>query len=349
MLQRRKPKAPDCVAIDLGGFHTRLYSPTEGLLLDEPSVGALDMDHQVPGAAAVGPFGHHAVDMLAGQEKMRLVKPVQSDEHNPLGLSNKMLGYFIAAAKRANLIDSLPSINLLLPHGYTEKDRQELTQTCINAGVLNVYTHDPAIATFLGAQLDKSEPAIIIDFGATGSRLIAIADNEVRHCQTLHCGGDAIDQAIIAGLQQRFDIQITADDARNIKHRIAAATTHPFVNRSRNTCQIQCLSIPTNTTTQFRIGSDTVNEILQPLLEELLNSIRHAFASVEQDIKDAVFNTAIQLCGGGALFSRVDQLVMEATNLPVEVINRPMTCGVRGAASVFNEKVTPLELVTESA
>ena len=79
------------------------------------------------------------------------------------------------------------------------------------------------MATFLGAQLDKSEPAIIIDFGATGSRLIAIANNEVRYCQTLCCGGDAIDQAISEGLQEKFDIQITPEDARNIKHRIAAA------------------------------------------------------------------------------------------------------------------------------
>ena len=348
MLQRRKHKAPDCIAIDLGAFHTRLYSPTEGLLLDEPSVGVLDMDHQVPGAAAVGPFGHLATGMLAGQENLRLVQPLQSDGHNPLGLSKKMLGYFIASAKKANLIDSIPSINLLLPHGYTEQDRQELTQTCINAGVLNVFTHDPAMATFLGAQLDKSEPAIIIDFGATGSRLIAIANNEVRYCQSLCCGGDAIDKAISEGLQERFEIQITPEDARNIKHRIAAATAHPFVNRSRNTCQIQCLSIPTNKTTQFRIGSDTVSEILQPLLDELMLSIRHAFSSVEPDIKDAVFNTAIQLCGGGALFPRIDQLVMEATNLPVEIINRPMTCVVRGAASIFTEKVKPLEL-TEPA
>ena len=98
--------------------------------------------------------------------------------------------------------------------------------------------------------------------------------------------------------------------------------------------QISGLSIQNNASARISIDTNTISQILKRTLYNLHYSIRLAFASLDPDIKDAAYQSAIQLCGGGAQLSRIDQLVMHATNLPVEIVNRPTTCSVRGAAAI---------------
>ncbi len=345
MLNRRKSYPQDRLAIDLGAYHTRFYSATDGLLVDEPSIGALDIDHPLGGESAVVAFGHNAAERIESNPgQLRSVHPLQSDRHNDLGLSRKMLAHFLSTATRSGLIKKGPEISLVLPHQCDVNTASQLLQTCIGAGALKADYQDAAITAFLGTALDHSKPGVVIDFGATHSRLFAIADNQVQFHQTLSCGGDAIDQAIIKGLLERFDLQVSEAGAREVKHRVGAATEQSIVQHSRQSFQLNCLSLATNTNTQFRIGSETISLILQPMLQQLTHSIRLAFAAVDTHIKNHAFENGIQLCGGGALLSRIDQLVMEATDLPVVVVNRPLTCSVRGAASQMVDAVAPLEL-----
>lgn len=351
MLNRRKQRTPSRFAIDLGAFRTRFYSATDGLLLDQPSIAALDMDHPLGGSSAVSTFGDKAEDLLNNPiDGLKTVHPVQSDANNDLGLKLKMLGYFLDKAKRSGVTNKRPEVSLVLPHHIDEKTSHQLLNTCIAAGVTTVEVHDAALAAYYGAGLDqkgldKTEPCVLIDFGATGSRLIAVVNGNVIHYQKLSCGGDAIDNAIVAGMLQQFDLQITDDTAQKIKHSVAAATPQSFVQCTRNSCQVNCLSVKTNTPTRFRVSSSTISEMLQPLLAELTNSIRFAFAAIDNTIKDAAYETGIRLCGGGAMLSRMDQLVMSATDLPVEVVNRPLTCSVRGAASKMITEQPPVDLV----
>ena len=346
MLKRRK-KSPDShIAIDPGAFRTRFYSCAEGLLLDQPSVGALDMDHPLGGSPSVSAFGDRASEILAsGIDGYKEVQPVQSDMRNDLGLRIKMLGYFLDQAKRAGLTGRAPEISMVLPHHIDAKTSEYLQQTCYAAGAFNVDVQDAALAAFNSTGLDQSEPCVMIDFGATASRLFAVANGEVVHHVELSCSGDAIDKIIIEGLVERFGLQVTGAGARHIKHSIAAATRKSFVQCTRSSCQVNSLSLKTNTLTEFRVSSDTASDLLQPAMDELTDSIRLAFAAIDSKIKDAAYETGIRLFGGGAMLSRMDQLVMSATDLPVEVVKRPLTFGARGAASAMADPVPELELI----
>ena len=346
MLKRRKKNPGSRIAIDPGAYRTRFYSATEGLLLDQPSIAALDMDHPLGGASSVSAFGEQAAEILMnGVDGYREVKPVQSDIRNDLGLRSKMLGYFLDHARRSGLTGEAPEISLLLPHHCDAKTSARLQQTCHAAGAVKVDVQDASLAAFYSTGLDKSESCVMIDFGATASRLIAVANAEVVHCQSLIGGGDAIDKAIIAGLLARFELQITSEGARHIKHNIAAATRQSFVQCTRNSCQVNCLSVKTNTMREFRVSSDTISEILQPVLDELTHSIRLAFGAIDSTIKDAAYENGIRLYGGGAMLPRIDQLVMAATDLPVEVVKRPLTWSARGAASTMIDQQSSVELI----
>ena len=346
MLKRRRKNPGSRFAVDPGAFRTRFYSATEGLLLDQPSVAALDMDHPLGGSASVSAFGEEAAEILTnGVDRYRAVQPVQSDLHNDLGLRIKMLGYFLDHAKRSGLTGKAPEISLVLPHHCDAETSARLQQICHTTGAVKVEVQDASLAAFNSTGLDKSDSCVMIDFGATASRLIAVADGEVVHCQSLPCGGDAIDQSIITGLLERFELQATSDAARHIKHNIAAATRQSIVQCSRNSCQVNCLSVKSNTLTEFRVGSETISEILQPLLDEFTHSIRLAFGSIDSKIKDAAYENGIRLFGGGAMLPRIDQLVMSATDLPVEIVKRPLTWSARGAASTMLDKEAEVELI----
>jgi len=256
-----------------------------------------------------------------------------------------VLGHFLEQARHSGVTGKAPEISLLLPHHCDAKTSARLQQTLIAAGAAKVDVQNAALAAFNSTGLSKNESCVMIDFGATSTRLIAIANGEVAYCQCLPCGGDAIDKAIISGMLNRFGLQITGESAQHVKHSIAAATRQSLVQCTRNSCQITGLSVKTNSQTEFRVRSETMSELLQPALEDLTNSIRLAFGAIDSRIKDAAYETGIRLYGGGAMLSRIDQLVMSATDLPVVVAKRPLTWSVRGAASTMLDELTTVELI----
>lgn len=345
MFSRKKTNAASRFAIDPGAFRTRFCSATKGLLLDQPSIAALDMDHPAGGSKAVSTFGDQAEQvMIQGLDGLRSIQPVQSDQHNDLGLSAKMLSHFLNQATRSGIIAKSPKVLLMLPHDCSTSKRAQLQLACKQAGARSIEIQNAALAAFYSTELEQSQPCIMIDFGATASRMFAIADSEVVYHQNLPFGGDTLDQAIAAGLLERFSLYVSDKSAQEIKHRVAAATPQSFVQCTRNSCQVDCLAVKTNITTRFRVGSETVNDILKSTLDEFANSIKSALAGIDESIQDSAYETGIRICGGGALLPRMDQLVIAATNLPVEVVKRPLNSNIRGAASTMAEAVPKIDL-----
>ena len=331
MLKRRKTNLTS-IAIDPGAFHTRIVSNEHGVLLDQESVGVIDMDHRIGGVAAAGPFGNQAQQQLeTGNKRLRRIRPVQSDRQNELGFSAKMLNYFIDDTTVSGVLGDSAQCKLVLPKNVQCHTASQMLKICSSAGASNAQLTDGALCAFYGMQVDHKKPCIIIDLGAVDSRVIAIADGDVQFHQTLQCGGDDMDQILVQGIYEQFGMLISQTDARHIKHRLGSATPRSLVKYTRDSMQVTCLSPNTNTTSEFSISSDLVSMILQPQLSTLLSSITLAFSTIDANLKTQAYETGIQLCGGGALLTRIDQLVMEATDLPVEVAERPMTCAVRGA------------------
>lgn len=346
MLKRHKSITREQIAVDPGSHYTRIYSALTGTVLTQPSVGLLDLDSQFPGKVDL--FGDRAVDQVNRQDaehenqyvhRYRLTRPVQSDQHNDLGLRLQMLRYFIQQWQQSAHTKKQLEVSLVIPHDCDDTTSREWAQTCIASGAVKVELIPSALASFHGVldshnPASSSEPQVVIDLGGTESRLIAIVDNKIVQHLPLACGGDAIDDAIRTGIYESFGLIISDDVTQSIKHNIAAATPDSLVQHSNQSMQISGLSIQNNASARISIDTNTISQILKRTLYNLHYSIRLAFASLDPDIKDAVYQSAIQLCGGGAQLSRIDQLVMHATDLPVEIVNRPTTCSVRGAAAI---------------
>jgi len=340
MLKNRTSDSHNPIAIDPGAFRTRIYGTSRGMLLDQASIGVLDIDHHRGGIDAIGPFGSQAEELLDNEnDQFRTVQPVQSDKHNELGYSQKMLRYFIDTVKKSYGIRKMPEINLVVPHDYNQQVADQWLQTCSLAGAPKARLTDAALSAFYGMQHDHTQPCVLIDFGATNSRLTAVADGVVQFHQTLACGGDTLDRTLYYGMLKQYGLHLSQTQIQQIKYQLGAATPRSLARCTYASMSVDCLSVNRNTTIRFNIDTNIINQILQPILGVLSSSLRQAFSTMPTDLIESAYDNGVQLCGGGALLSRMDQLVMEATDLPVELTDQPLTCVVRGAA-VLQNKVT---------
>jgi len=352
MLNRIGQQHPDHIAIDLGGSHTRFYSANKGLILDEPSVIAIDMDHPRGGAAAASAFGNLAIKQLEqgqigkGATNLRLVQPLQADLHNDTGLTEKMLHRFLSTAIKTRAINRAPNIELIPPTNIGPRKLQNLLSICTHAGAASAKLCNFSTAAENASRLDNIEPGIAIDFGARGSRLIA-CDTET-HIIPLSFSGDQLDSAIANGMLVTYYLLVSIPEAQIIKHRIAAATPDSVFSNTRTTHLTHAVDITRNEHTQFRIGSDTISHMLVPVFENLAQSVRGAINSLPVPLIDRAIENGIQLCGGGANLARLDQLLMDATDLPVQVIKRPQTSIVRSAVNSHIDESFDMQLL-ESA
>jgi len=335
---RKKQKAPGKISIDPGAFRVRLHTDSQGLIVDEPATGLLDMDAAKAGPGAAVRFGQAAIDAYnRNPDGLQLMRPLQSDCKNNIGYSPRMLNHFMRRARAAGLMAKSPVVLLALPENLTELQRDQLRHTCFTAGASRVHSVDGALAAALGAGIDtESEtPSVLIDLGARSSRLFAYCENEVVAASTLHCGGDKLDDAIVAGVMNKFSIRINDLEAQNCKHRVGCAVEASYGQRLRNSCQATGHSLENNEEIRFQISTEDMQEMMDPELEQLGATIHTAINTLPLWIQDVIEQKGITLTGGGALLPQMDQLAMEASDVPVEIAHRPLSSAVRGGSTML--------------
>ena len=322
------------LSIDMGGFHTRIFHEGEGLILDEPSVGLLDMDNQQSGSRAVTCYGNDALERAPMLSGTRLINALQSDCQNNLGYSAKMLRYFLSKLRRNKLIGKAPIVLLAVPQEITQQLSDDLRHACFTAGASRVHLVDNSIATAVGAGLTIEEPTpnLLMDLGARNARLYAFEHNEISFTQSIPLAGDKLDETLAHGIRERYGIYVSDTQARDAKHRVGCAMTSSFSQQLRNSCQMKGLQIHENTRTNFTLTTEVARELLQPAMRDAADTISAAFETMPYQFRDPQQDIALILTGGGSQLSQIDQLIMEASNKPVEIINRPLSAGARGGA-----------------
>ncbi len=338
MLTRKNNKAPGMISIDPGAFRVRIHTDTQGLILDEPAAGLLSMDASDAGPHAIVRFGQAAIDSYRrNPDGVQLMRPLQSDCKNNIGYSPRMLNHFIRKAKTTGLMAKSPTVLLAMPENLTELQRDQLRHSCFTAGAARVHTVDGAIASALGAGIEpeSESPSVLFDLGARSSRMFIYSENEVVASSTLHCGGDTLDDAIVAGVMQKYGVRISELEAQNCKHRVGCAVAASYGQRLRSACQATGHSLDNNEEVRFQISTVDILEMIAPELERLATTIHTAVNTLPLWIQDVVEQNGITLAGGGSLLPQIDQLAMQASDVPVAVAHRPLSSTVRGGSAML--------------
>lgn len=329
MLNRlRQWICPD-LAIDLGTANTLVAVHGDGVVLDEPSVVALEKgSRRILGrGAAVGKLARQMLGRTP--DSITAVRPLKDGVIQDFELCEAMLSYFIrkASPRRHGL---KPRIVIAVPAGITPVEKRAVFNSAERAGAGRVYLIEEARAASIGAGLPISEPlaSMVCDIGGGTTEIAVFSLGEIVSGQSIKVAGDEFDQAIVEYLRQHFSLRIGAPSAEQLKISIGSAS--PL--ETELTAEVRGLDTIGGVPRKATVTSEEVREALKGTLETIIEGVRMVIERCDPEMVGDLSDTGLVLTGGGALLRGLDALMREQLGIPVRVADEPLTTVARGSA-----------------
>ncbi len=328
MLHRlRQWICPD-LAIDLGTANTLVAIQGEGVVVDEPSVVALEKGtRRVLGRGTA--IGKLAKQMLGRTpESITAVRPLTDGVITDFELCEAMLEYFIKKSSRHRLLK--PRVVIAVPGGITPVEKRAVFNSAERAGAGRVYLIDESKAAGIGAGLPISEPmaSMVCDIGGGTTEIAILSLAEIVVSRSIRIGGDEMDEAIVEYMKQHFSLRIGTQAAEAIK--IEAGSAFPMDEEL--TAEVRGVDTISGVPRKAVVTSEEIREALREPLEAILIAIRGVIEQCQPELAADIVDTGMVLTGGGAILRGLDRLMNEQLGVPVRVTEDPLTTVARGTA-----------------
>lgn len=323
------------IAIDLGTANTLVYVRGHGIVLNEPSVVAVQKNFRM-GQNRVLAVGREAKDML-GRTPAGIVaiRPIKDGVIADFEVTQSMLRYFIqkALGEKKSLIR--PRIIICVPYGITQVEKRAVKEAAQSAGAREVYLVEEPMAAAIGAGLPITEPSgnMVIEIGGGTTGVAVISLGGIVYCKSIKVAGDKFDEAIVNYVRRQFNLLIGERTAENIK--IAIGNAYSF--EEEKVMEVKGRDLVAGAPKTIEITSSQVNDALMDPLSEIVEAVRTALEKTPPELASDIVDNGIVLTGGGALLANLDILIREKTGLPVTVAEDPLTCVVRGSGRILEE------------
>ncbi len=329
MLNRvRKWLCPD-VAIDLGTANTLVAIQGMGIVLDEPSVVALQKGtRRVLGKGTA--VGKLAKQMLGRTpDSITAVRPLQDGVITDFELCEAMLRYFLQKAVRSRP-GLRPRVIIAVPGGITPVEKRAVFNSAERAGAGRVYLIDEAKAAGIGAGLPISEPmaSMICDIGGGTTEVAVFSLADIVASRSIRVAGDEMDEAIVEYMKQHFSLRIGTQTAEQLKIEIGSA--YPL--EQELTTEVRGLDTVSGVPRKAVVTSEEIREALREPLEAILNCIKSVIEQCKPELVADIVDTGLVLTGGGALLRGLDLFLNEQVGIPVRVADDPLRTVALGTA-----------------
>jgi rod shape-determining protein MreB len=329
MLNRiRRWFCPD-LGIDLGTTQTRIVTAGEGVVLDEPSVVALQKGtRKILGrGTAVGKMARQMLGRTP--DSIIAMRPLRQGVITDYRLCEGMLRYFLQKSVGQS-IPLKPRTLIAVPGGITPVEMRAVFNSAERAGAGRIYLIEQAKSAAIASGLPIAEPlaSLLCDLGGGTTEIAIFSLGEIVVRKSLRLGGDEFDQAIIEYVRHRYSLRIGDQIAEQIKRDIGSAT--PL--KVELTTELPGLDLYSGTPRRAVITSEEIRIALQPPLLEIVQSIRRVIEQCHPELVADLSETGIMLTGSGALLRGIDQLLTEQLGIPVRIDIKPETSVARGLA-----------------
>lgn len=315
------------IAMDLGTANTLIYARGQGIVLNEPSIVALNQQN-VPVAT-----GHEARLMHEKtHSKIRTVRPLRDGVIADFEVAEQMIRGMIKKVKM-KWYSSTRQMVICVPSGITEVERRAVRDSAEHAGAKEVYLVDEPMAAAIGIGLDVHEPvgSMIVDIGGGTTEIAVIALSGVVYAQSVRLGGDELNDDIINYFRRNHNLLIGERTAEKIKCEIGSAAPLDeeleMITKGRDLVN----GVPRTRHITSRDAREAMAESINTIVESITKSLEQTPPELSADILDR----GIMLTGGGALLKNLDKLIMETTDLPVHIAEDPLTAVVRGTGAIL--------------
>lgn len=312
------------IAIDLGTKNVRFYVPKKGVVVNEPSVVALQaFDNKVMA------IGEEAKKMIGRTpESIIAASPLKDGVIANFRIAEAMLRFFINRVSGSIRLFK-PDIMVSIPAGVTSTERRAVVDACNSAGAKQTYLIKQPVAAALGAGIPIATPSgnMIIDIGGGTSEVAVISLGDVVASTSVRVGGDKFDAAIANFVRKKYNLIVGDQTAEEIKIKIGSAQTLKKELKMEVSGSNTISGLPESI---MLSSEDVVTAIKSPLLE-IINAVKDVLQKTPPELASDVMDKGIILTGGGSQLRHLDTLLTKVTGVPCEVANDPEECVVKGA------------------
>ena len=311
------------VGIDLGTANVLIYVKGEGIVLDEPSVVAIETETRK--CLAVG---SDAKDMLGRTPgRIQAIRPLKDGVIADFEVTEMMLNYFIKKLKLKGMF-SRPTILICCPSNITSVERNAIRDAAYRAGAKRVYIEEEPKVAAIGAGLDIAKPTgnMVLDIGGGTTDVAILSLGEIVTSSSLKIAGNRMDKDIIKYVKETYKLLIGDRTAEEMKKRIATA----WRGSRKDSMEVSGRDMVTGLPHTITMTSDDTETAIHESLQDIVRACRTVLEQTPPELSADIVTRGIVLTGGGALLHGMDQLLMNELGIPVYVAENALKCVAEG-------------------
>lgn len=331
------------IAIDLGTANSLVYVRGRGIVIQEPSVVAVNQK-----TGQILAIGLEAKKMV-GRTPAHIVatRPLRSGVISDFEVTEQMLRYFIEKAqKKRFLLNPRPRVIIGIPWGVTEVEKKAAIDAGKSAGAREVFLIEEPMAAAIGARLPVQEAGgnFIVDIGGGTTEVAVISLGGIVLAKSLRIAGDKLNEDIIQWAQEEYKLLIGERTAEAIK--IGIGSAHPL--KERRELPMRGRNLVTGLPEEILVSDEEIRKAMEKSVSQIVKEVKIAVEETPPELLADVMANGIYLSGGGALLRGLDTLIQKETKIPTKIIEDPMTAVVRGAGMVLENIEELREVLVET-
>ena len=322
------------MAIDLGTANTLVYVRGRGIVLNEPSVVALET---VGGRKVVRAVGNDAKMMMGRTPgNIEAIRPLRDGVIADIEVAEDMIKYFIKKV-HSTKFGRYPEIVICVPSGSTKVERRAIRDAASNAGASQVYLIEEPMAAAIGAGMPVTEPlgSMVVDIGGGTTEVAVLSLRGIAYTSSVRVGGDKMDEAIVSFIRRNYNLLIGESTAERIKKELGTAV-HPVKGEGK-AIFVKGRDLINGIPKEIKINEEQIAEALSEPVDAIIEAVRLALENTAPELAADIVDHGIVLTGGGALLRGLDNAIREATGLHVTVADDPLTCVALGTGKALED------------
>ncbi|EOI2986837.1 rod shape-determining protein [Campylobacter jejuni] len=322
------------MGIDLGTANTLVLVKDKGIVINEPSVVAVERE-RYGSKAKILAVGKEAKDMVGKTPgNIEAIRPMKDGVIADFDMTEKMIRYFIEKTHRRKSF-LRPRIIISVPYGLTQVERKAVRESALSAGAREVFLIEEPMAAAIGASLPIQEPKgnLVVDIGGGTTEIGVISLGGLVISKSIRTAGDKLDMSIVNYVKEKYNLIIGERTGEEIKITIGSAIQLPkelsMVVKGRD--QVSGLL------SRIELTSEDVREAMREYLKEIADALKMVLEMMPPDLASDIVENGVVLTGGGALIHGFDKYLSEIVRLPVYIADEPLLAVAKGTGKALEE------------
>jgi rod shape-determining protein MreB len=325
------------MAIDLGTANTVVYVRGKGIVLNEPSVVAIETLNGIKRVKAVG----DDAKLMMGKtpDSIEAIRPLRDGVIADIDIAEQMIKHFIHKVHGHRRFPSWPEIVICVPSGSTSVERRAIRDAASNAGASQVFLIEEPMAAAIGADMPVTEPigSMVVDIGGGTTEVAVLSLRGLAYTTSVRVGGDKMDEAIVSYVRRHHNLLIGEATAERIKKQYGVAQVP--ADGVGETIHIKGRDLVNGVPKEITINQGQIAEALSEPIGTIVEGVRIALENTAPELAADIVDQGIVLTGGGALLKGLDEELRDETGLPVSIADDPLTCVAIGTGRALEDPI----------